>query len=168
MGLNLKDANKPSAQSSGSKAYKPVPEGEYYLCIESAKMSESRNGKEYIDLQLRFEGGDNDNRVMWKKFYTTPKALPIFARFLETLGLQEFNDDDNASVVEIFNALIGKTFRANVTIYTPPGGMGKSSNDFGKFSEDDRSGDRTGSSMPDPVSKSDTLPPKKAASALFK
>lgn len=137
MPFNLKSAGKVKNNNTGKKSYQPIPAGEYYLRIEKASMDETKTGKEVIALQLRVEDHvDHEDRVIWKNFFTTPKAMPIFVRFLDTLGLGDLNQEDDVAEEEVLSQMIDKTFLGYVSISTY---NNKSRNELGNFKEDDRS-----------------------------
>lgn len=117
MGINFKELK----DSSGNDEYTPLPQGRYNLEVESGEKGVSKNGNDKIEFTFRVVEGDYENRKLWHTFSLVPKAQVYLLNFLEAIGSDVIEKDEEVSHKEIIQSAVGKSVSAYVEITSYPG-----------------------------------------------
>lgn len=99
--------------------FAPLELGEHNFTVSEATVKTAQSsGNSYISIQAKVLDGPQANaRVFHSVFPESPKAIPMFLRFYEALGLTtQWLEESNPSLDEIASSFKGRNFSAEAYV----------------------------------------------------
>lgn len=112
--LNWSDLIKEAGETA---SYEPLPDGDYDFKVLESTATTSQSGKTMFKIKVEVQAGPHAKRIMWDNLVISPEsqgALGMFFAKMASLGLNREFFGTNPSNAQIEQALVGRTFRAQV------------------------------------------------------
>ena len=115
--VNFSELLKQAGTAATSTNYEPLPDGDYDLKVIEASATTTSTGKLMFKVTNEVQGGAYDKRRVWDQLVVSPdnpKAMQMFFMKASTMGLGSTYWDQNPSPAQVEQALMGRSFRANL------------------------------------------------------